>query len=123
MTDSSTSLCSNLDVVTRRASRILVILSPHAHADAMHLFQPDCVLKRPIARTFDLDQVAVRAVEGHAVVTVSPEIIGIKRVVEQALHLAHVSFRSLQDVRVGGGASQGKHIPRPTCPTRLADHR
>ena len=29
------------DVVTRRASRILVNLSPHAHADALHLLQPD----------------------------------------------------------------------------------
>ena len=110
-------------MVTRREGRVLVILSPHPHADALHLLQPDSVLKRPIARTFDLDQVAVRAVEGPVVVTVSPEIIGVKRVVEQACYLAHVSFRSLQDVRVGGVATQGVHLPRPTCPTCLADLR
>ena len=35
--------------------------------------------KRPIARTFDLDQVAVRVVDWPVVVAVSPEIIGVKR--------------------------------------------
>ena len=80
------------DVVTRRASRILVILSPHAHADTLHLLQPENVLKRPI------------------VVTACPQTIGVKRVVDQACYLAHVSFRSLQDFRVGGLASQGMHF-------------
>ena len=51
---------------------MLVILSPHPHADALHLLQPDSVLKRPVARTFDLDQVAVRAVERPVVVTGQP---------------------------------------------------
>ena len=44
------------DVVTHPAGDILVILSPHAHTDALHLLQPDSVLKRPIARTSDLDR-------------------------------------------------------------------
>ena len=96
-------------MVTRRARRTLVIQSPHAHADALHLLQPDGVLKRPIERTFDLDQVAVRAVEGSVVVTACPEIIGVKRVVEQACYLARVSFRSLQDVRVRWWRHLAKH--------------